>query len=141
MKTFKLIGMALLAIVMSFNFTACSSDNDPQQDENNTTDLSKAIIGTWVQDGDDDILVVKSDGTMTWYEDEKDYKAQEISCIYTWSIKNNWLKGYWEDKLEIEARPAEITKDKIIWKDYESLGEYSDSYGKYRLWTWERYTK
>ncbi len=32
MKTFRLIGMALITIVMSVNFTSCSSDDD---EENN----------------------------------------------------------------------------------------------------------
>lgn len=29
MRTFRLIGMALLAIMASVNFTACSNDNEP----------------------------------------------------------------------------------------------------------------
>jgi len=40
MKTFRLIGMALLAVVMCANFTSCSSDDDP--------DFNYAeIVGTW----------------------------------------------------------------------------------------------
>ena len=31
MKTFKFIGMALLAIVMCVNFTSCSDDDDKQE--------------------------------------------------------------------------------------------------------------
>lgn len=39
MKTFRLIGMALFAIMMCVNFTACSSD-----DEEN---FESSLIGTW----------------------------------------------------------------------------------------------
>lgn len=31
MKTFRLIGMALLAIVMCVNFTSCSDDEEPSK--------------------------------------------------------------------------------------------------------------
>ncbi len=43
-----------------------------------------------------------------------------------------------------KCRPQKIvSKDKIIWQDYDDE-EYSnedmkDSFGYYRLWTWERY--
>ena len=40
MKTFRLIGMALFAIMMCVNFTACSSDDDEKNFES-------SLIGTW----------------------------------------------------------------------------------------------
>ncbi len=45
MKTFRLIGMALLAIIMSVNFIACSSDdnNDNEQEQQTIANL----LGTW----------------------------------------------------------------------------------------------
>jgi len=43
MKTFRLIGMALFAIMMCVNFTACSSDDDEENFESSlivfTTDF------------------------------------------------------------------------------------------------------
>lgn len=33
MKTFRLIGMALLAVVMSMNFTSCSDDDEPSKND------------------------------------------------------------------------------------------------------------
>ena len=141
MRTLKLIGMALLAIVMCVNFTACSDDDEPEE-ENSTTNINKAIIGTWAQDGDDDIMVVESNGKLTFYENENDYKEHIISDVYTWNINNEWLKCYFENKLEIEARPKDIKKNKIIWKRYDKYNnDFSDSFGTYNLWTWERYTK
>ena len=40
MKTFRLIGMALFAIMMCVNFTACSIDDDEENFES-------SLIGTW----------------------------------------------------------------------------------------------
>jgi hypothetical protein len=140
MKTFRLIGMAVMAVLMCVNFAACSSDDDPTEEP--TTDLSKIIIGTWVQDGDDDIMVIKSDKTLTWYENETDYKNNEISYKCQWEIKGEWLKIYYEGRIHNEARPKEVKNNIIVWKDYDDYeNDYSDSYGNYRLWTWERYSK
>lgn len=40
MKAFRLIGMALFAIMMCVNFTACSSDDDEENFES-------SYMGTW----------------------------------------------------------------------------------------------
>ena len=37
MKTFRFIGMALLAIVMCVNFASCSSDNDEESNGGKST--------------------------------------------------------------------------------------------------------
>lgn len=42
MKTLRLLGMALLAVVMCANFVACSSDDDEDNFES-------ALIGTWIE--------------------------------------------------------------------------------------------
>lgn len=140
MKTFRMIGMAIIAVLMCANFTACSSDDDDPAEEP-TTNLSKAIIGTWEQDGDDDIMVVKSDKTLTWYENEADYKNNEVSDIYQWEVNGECLKLYYEGRQK-EMRPKEIKANIIVWKEYgEYNDDYSDSYGSYDLWTWERYNK
>ena len=41
MKTFRLIGMALLAVVMCMNFTSCSDDEEEQGE-------TYRIEGTWL---------------------------------------------------------------------------------------------
>ena len=43
MKTFRLIGMALLAVVMCVNFVSCSSDDDEEE-------ISASLEGTWYYD-------------------------------------------------------------------------------------------
>lgn len=41
MKTLRFIGMAIIAVVISVNFVACSSDDD--ENESNSP-----LVGTWV---------------------------------------------------------------------------------------------
>ena len=43
MRTLRLIGMAVIAVIMSVNFTACSDD-----EEEDNRPLSEKIIGHWV---------------------------------------------------------------------------------------------
>ncbi len=136
--------MVLITILISVNFVSCSSDDE----EKDVTDLKKIIIGTWVQDGDDDIMVIKPDGTVTWYDDEFDYKNKETSGVYQWKVvTNTWLKFYDKGELTEKMRPQEVKVDMIIWKRYNINGhlgsEYDiyDNYGSYNLWTWERYNK
>lgn len=142
MKTFRILGMALFAVLLSVNFVACGGSDDAPTEES-PKNLSKIIIGTWEQDGDDDIIVVKSDGTFTWYYDEIDYKNGEVAEINTWKIKGKeWLYIYDDEgDLDWELFPAEVNEDLIIWKDYNDYGELSDSYGKYSRWRWTRYDK
>lgn len=45
MKTLRLIGMAIVAIVMSINFAACSSDDDDNNDEASTGNATLTIDG------------------------------------------------------------------------------------------------
>ena len=42
MRTFRLIGMALLAVVMCVNFTSCSDDDEEE--------ISASLEGTWYYD-------------------------------------------------------------------------------------------
>ena len=44
MKTLRLIGMAIVAVIMSVNFTACSDDDD----EGEGKSLSEKLVGHWV---------------------------------------------------------------------------------------------
>ena len=44
MKTFKFIGMALLAIVMCVNFTSCSDDDEENNGGKSTQEL---LQGVW----------------------------------------------------------------------------------------------
>ena len=63
MKTFRIIGMALFAVLMCVNFTACSEKGG---DDENTEKYSELILGTWKK-GDRVTLNFKPDGTLTRY--------------------------------------------------------------------------
>ena len=45
MKTFRLIGMALLAVVMCVNFTSCSSDDEEESNGGKST--QELLQGVW----------------------------------------------------------------------------------------------
>ncbi len=58
MKTFRLIGIAIMAILISVNFASCSSDDDEEEETNNEY---KALLGSWqMSEQDGDILVTSS---------------------------------------------------------------------------------
>ena len=64
MKTFKLIGMALLAIVMSVNFTACSSDDDEPKEDTKTP-----ITGVWkIIDSSEDLFITDENVAASFLE-------------------------------------------------------------------------
>lgn len=44
MKTFRLIGMALLAVVMSMNFTSCSDDDEPSKNDDGVITNQKQLV-------------------------------------------------------------------------------------------------
>jgi hypothetical protein len=44
MKTFRLIGMALLAVVMCVNFTSCSDDDDPIKNDDGIITNQKKLM-------------------------------------------------------------------------------------------------
>ena len=92
MKTFKLIGMALLAVVMSISFIACSSDNDDNKET--TTSLSGTTWKVVSVDNDDEeefdgwagsTATFNADGTVTF--------KPATGWNYTrWTLSDNTLK-------------------------------------------------
>ena len=87
MKTLRFIGMAIVAIIMSVNFAACSDDDE---DDNNP------LIGTWINS--------EGNATMTWtfkangtgvekYDDnEAGSELHEVySFTYTYDINSSIL--------------------------------------------------
>ena len=97
MRTFRLIGMTLLMIMLTVNFTACSDD------EEDTSSYSTDIVGVWTivcdegweidDNGEKDswkeedadlFLKFYEDGTGT-HADDQDFNP------FTWSITDNKL--------------------------------------------------
>ena len=138
MKTLRFIGMALFAVILNVNFIACS-DDDEKNAESDT--LKEIIIGTWAQDGDDDILVIKADGTGIIYGDEKLY-ANGDGDPFSWSYNNGWVYAGVVGIQEEELRAESVSTNKIVWRRYRDRETNNKgAFGWYDFWTWERYTK
>ena len=114
MKQFRLLEMALLALIMSVGFVACSSsdDDDPVKDF-----TSIVTEGVWAQNGDDDIFIFSKDGSWFTYESPKSYLAKTQDGYFgTWSFKDSIFTiktlGYFnEDGTKEYCKPNEIKEE------------------------------
>ena len=89
MKTLRFIGMAIVAIIMSVNFVACSDDDD-----------DNPIVGVWQNDDEDEHLRLKfnADGSgeeyLFWDNDSESYRHQ---FTYTYDSATSTLVITYED--------------------------------------------
>lgn len=131
-----------LGVIMLMAFSSCSDDDDePAGDE-----LTAVIVGTWAQDGDNDIFVVNANGTGVVYDSPELYEQKKDGASFTWTYKDGWVKAGIAGVQEEEMRAKSVSKNKIVWQRYDKDasdddGYYKDAFGYYELWTWERYTK
>lgn len=135
-----------LCVVMAMAFTSCSDDDD----EPESNDLAKVVVGTWAQDGDNDILTINANGTGVWYDSPSDYQNNQVAATFNWKYNDGWVTVT-EDGYEVEKmRAKSVSQNKIVWQRYETDTDHSinpddydghDSFGYYDLWTWERYSK
>ena len=139
MKTFRFIGMALLAMVLSVSFTACSDDDDKDEITSNNF-----LIGVWIESWYDDIIEFRADRSGYYAEFLDDTEVAPFS----WTYKDGMLTYVMADGEIEEARLLNQLEDIIIWKHYVNNPDAYDSnvinkddYGYYYRWTWERYTK
>ena len=65
MKTLRLIGFGLLAVLLSFAFASCDPDDDGDEEVGNNL-----IVGWW-QDGEIVEYYMKKDGTYAYYNEGK----------------------------------------------------------------------
>ena len=131
-----------LCVIMAMAFTSCSDDDD----EPDGNDLAKIVVGTWAQDGDDDILTINANGTGSWYNSPSDYENNQVASTFNWTYSDGWVtvteSGYQVEKM----RAKSVSQNKIVWQRYDEEASDNDGYDKdafgyYELWTWERYTK
>jgi len=119
MKTLRFIGMALVAIIMSVNFVACSDDDD-----------ENPLVGTWVNIENrnsmeyKEVMTINENGTgssaiYTNGQLDKDgienfrYTYDENSKVFTW---------IWEEDSDGESdvysmRVQELTSSKLVLVD------------------------
>lgn len=108
--------------------------------------LEQIVVGCWRQDGDNDILEVKADGTGIGYENPNDYYNNCEGYRFEWNYKDGWvdviINFYGETQIE-RMRVKSISQNKIVWKRYSSDANDDewydfDAFGYYEIWTWER---
>lgn len=102
MRTFRLIGMALIAMLISVNFTACSKDDDNEPTE------EIGLVGTWKGQfnyGGNDYqiltLTFTADGKYTkvrkGHEDGEDY-SDTFNGTYTYNENTKKIAAKFTDK-------------------------------------------
>lgn len=120
MKTLRFIGMAVIAVIMSVNFMACSDDDDEDDKQSNT------IIGTWEVTGDSD--------------SDEEYNA--IGEIYTFysngTVLNEWENDFYTYNYKLNS------DNTILSIDYEDGDGYEEMYleitdNKLMKWTYVNY--
>lgn len=116
MKTLRFIGMAIVAIIMSVNFAACSDDDD-----------DNPIIGTWRSEVDSygysDSFTFNTDGSGIWQEYRNN--NQTDSDTFKYSIDGDKVTFAWTDG-ETYTSTFSISDNRLTIKD----GEDSETYTK-----------
>lgn len=94
MKTFRLIGMVLLAVVMCANFTSCSDDEEPAKNDDGVITNQKQLV---------ELRMTDEDGESVITEYSYDSKGKLLSAN---RIESNYSKEYtitWEANKVIES--------------------------------------
>lgn len=142
MKTFKMIGIALMAVLMCVNFTACSED-DPTDESPQyelvtsgkklvkiefTFSYPSDFIEVWDFNYDSEGKLIEATFTdnyenqtktrYTWNNNiinvlEKDYKNTEYE--YTYNLKNGLVQDWNNIKYNETGRPEKIMGSTIKW--------------------------
>ena len=149
MRTLRLIGLAIVAIVMSVNFTACSDDDD----DFNISDLeglwegvtsefeekeNGQVVDKDTESLDDQRIRFKSDGTITsYYKSGSNWIVEDEG---TWSVKNG--KIYMRaDGEEDVAKILELNPQTLVIEISESGVEDGISYSYYEKDTCKKITE
>lgn len=114
--------MAIIAVIMSVNFTACSDDDEDEKQSN-------TIIGTWKVTGDSDsdeeynaigeVYTFYSNGTVS-----VEYKGGSGVYNYKLNSDNTILSIDYEDGDGYEEMYLEITGNRMKWTYVNYKGEY-----------------
>ncbi len=128
-KTFRILGMALIAMIVSISFNACSSDDDDDASPADPSTHDRALIGTWVsyEEGSDwwdkTEVTFKSNGNFridNTYYDEEDGK-DTYWCSGEWYTNNGNIymeiqkSSEREDVGQIESGPYYISGNRVTF--------------------------
>ena len=91
MKTFRMIGMALFAVLMCVNFTACGgSDDEDKIAEKTTFELLK---GTWYNESEEYSYFIVNDD-YCYFSETKSTNAYSEKYKYTFNHQTNIMTCY-----------------------------------------------
>ena len=114
MKTFRMIGMALVAVVLGFAMSSCENDDDVDPYK----DYPQLIVGKWFNftptesvfmnfNDDKTVSTVGYDKVLGWMENTGTYRIEEDKIIRTYLIEGS--------PLEVSTK-IEVTNDRFIFK-------------------------
>ncbi|MCD8296315.1 MAG: DUF4595 domain-containing protein [Prevotella sp.] len=93
MKTFRLIGMALIALVFSFSFSSCSDDDDDDSNRSSSSSSNVSVITT--DDGEQYVLVKV--GSWKTYDYDSEGRCTELHGDYSISYNPCVITPFDED--------------------------------------------
>jgi len=109
-KTFRFIGMVLMAVLVSVSFAACSDDDDDS--------ATSAIIGKWYWDGENgEYLVFKSNGSGYEYDNE-----DGDTYDFYWKMTDSVLFISWDEEADwddADSWNVVISGNKMTWTDID----------------------
>ena len=111
--------MAIIAVVISVNFVACSSDDDDENESNSP------LVGTWVNIENrnsveyKDVMTINADGTGSdaIYINGQLDKDGVDNFKYTYDEKSKILTYIWEDGDVYSVRVTELSSSKLVLVD------------------------
>ena len=130
MKTFRMLGMALVAVMFGFAMSSCNSDDDDYQItyDNPYKDYPQLIVGQWFNFTPEESVFAnyRADNTFNIVGLDKDYGWLEMSGTYRVE-GNKHTELHMVDGMLIETpQIIEIKDDKLVFKynsDFPDNGE------------------
>ena len=117
MKTFRMIGMALVAVMLSFTMSSCDNDDD---EVNPYKDYPQLIVGKWFNFTPEASMFLnyQADGTKNVVGWDKDHGWIEMNGTY--NLEGNQLVELYNDAdgstIKISSK-VELTQEKLIHKE------------------------
>ncbi len=119
MRTFRLIGMTLLMVMLTVNFTACSDDDDDNELSLPVDNTLELLIGTWEGTGEVAGRLFKFNEDYTYsydYSNETENGTFEYfpnRYMFVTYYTNDWGQGDWKEE-NIIYTIVKITEDELI---------------------------